>query len=326
MRALLTSPPGGWSNTKLTNVELREGRPDQVLVQIKAVGLNPADNHQIEGRYPGGPKPPFIPGRDSCGVVVQGDKAGLWKAGDRVVTLQSTTTDLQHGTLCEQQWIAAENLVQQTSHWNEVESAAAPLVYLTAWKALFDVGELHPGQSVVITGASGGVGLAAVQLAKACGAKVVALSRSTDKQQRLLDVGADHVFSPDDAELKDHIFGTLGVKGVNLVVDNVGGPSLKTAVHLLGLRGRVSVVGVMAGIEGSIPIPALMFKRLSVHGVLVTDATASESLAAWKQIVELATKNQFRPIIDSQFPLEQAAAAFEKLRGDVFGKVVVRID
>ncbi len=325
MRALVTSSPGGWPNTKLSDIELRPGQPEQVLIKVRAVGLNPADNYQIEGRYPGGPRPPFIAGRDAFGVVVQGDAKGIWKPGDEVVVLQSSTTNLEHGTLCDQQWIAAENLARKPAGWSDAEAAAAPLVYQTAWKALVDIGGLQPGQPVVITGASGGVGLAAVQLARAYGATVVALSRSTEKQQRLLELGAHFVFSPEAPHLKEQIFEALKVKGVSLVVETVGGPLLSSALHLLGIHGRVSVLGVLAGVECNISIPALMFKRASIHGVLVTDDSPAKAQAAWKRIVELLNSSQVRPIIDDRFSLEDVPAAFEKLRGNVFGKVVVQI-
>ncbi len=325
MHALVTSPPGGWLNTRITEIELREGRPTDVLVQIHAVGLNPADNFQIEGKYPGGPKPPFIPGRDACGVVIRGDGDGKWKPGDSVVVLQSSTTDLINGTLCEKQWVAAENLARKPDAWTEAEAAAAPLVFQTSWKALFDVGGLKPGQSVVITGASGGVGLAAVQLANSAGAIVVALSRSEAKRSRLQQIGAHHVFAPDDPHLKEKICDAVKSKGVSLVVENVGGPSLSTSVHLLGVHGRVSVVGILGGVEGTIPIPALMFKRASIHGVLVTDDTPQQAQAAWEQIVTLMSRTQSRPVFDQVFPLKEAAAAFKKLNENVFGKVLIAL-
>lgn len=325
MRALFTSAPGGWANTKLIDQERRSGGPGQVLVRMTAVGLNPADNFLIDGRYPGGPRPPFIVGRDGCGNVASDDSTGRWKVGDCVLAIQSSTTDLTNGTLCEEQWISTENLAAIPAGWTDVEAAAAPLVYQTAWKALVDIGGLQPGQTVVITGASGGVGLAAIQLAKAYGATVVALSRSEEKQKRLLEMGASFVFSPEDPKLKENIFDSIKAKGVPLVVENVGGSMLTTAVHLLGVRGRVSVVGVLAGIEGVVPIPALMFKRLSIHGVLVSDDEPAKAQSAWSQIVELLNKSHARPVIDSEFPLEQAAEAFKKLGSNVFGKVVVRI-
>ncbi|WP_397571716.1 zinc-binding alcohol dehydrogenase family protein [Schlesneria sp. T3-172] len=325
MKGLVTSSPGGWQNTRLEQVDLRVGRPEEVLVEIRAVGLNPADNFQIEGKYPGGPQPPFLPGRDACGVVIQGDSTGRWQPGDEVVALQTSTSNLRDGTLCEQQWLAAENLARKPRGWSDVEAAAAPLAYQTAWKALFDVGALEAGQTVVVTGASGGVGLACVQLASALGARVVALSRSEEKRQKLQRLGASHVFAPDHPQLKDQIFSAIGAKGVSLVVENVGGPSLATSIHLLGVHGRVSVVGLLAGVESVVPLPSLMFKRASIHGVLVTDDSPPKAQSSWKALVELMNSKQIRPIVCATYPLDSVEKAFKHLGGDVFGKVVVEI-
>lgn len=330
MKTFLTEPPGGWDATRFVDVPLPDGREDQVLVGIRAVGLNPADAFQIEGRYPGGPKPPFMAGRDAAGIVLQGDATGRWKPGDSVLLLQSSTRDLKHGTLCERQWIAAENLAVPPAGWTFPEAGAASLVYLTAWKALTGhgallPGQVAPGQVALVTGASGGVGLAAVQLASGLGATVVALSRSESKQQRLLEQGAHFAFAPDDHHLKEKIHEATGKKGVDIVVENVGGPMLTLAVHLLGVHGRVGVVGVLAGIEATIPIPAFMFKRASLHGILVSDYTPAESQAAWLQIVDVLHRTGRKPVIDRVFPFDDVRAAFDHLRSDVFGKVVVEI-
>jgi NADPH:quinone reductase-like Zn-dependent oxidoreductase len=109
------------------------------------------------------------------------------------------------------------------------------------------------------------------------------------------------------------------------VVETVGGPSLGQAVHLLGVDGRVSVVGVLAGVEGAIPIPSLMFKRCSIHGILVTEDSPAAAQTAWRHIVELLATLHAEPVIDSRFPFAQVTAAFERLRGDLFGKVVVEL-
>lgn len=325
MKAYYTDIPGGWDATRIADIPLPAGRDDQALIAIRAVGLNPADAFQIEGRYPGGPKPSFIAGRDAAGVVVQGDKSGRWTAGQSVVVLQSSTTDLKNGTLCEQQWIVADNLAALPAGWSFAEAAAAPLVYLTAWKALNGPVTLKPGQVVLVTGASGGVGLAAVHLAAAAGATVVALSRSEAKRQRLTEQGAQHVFAPDDDRLKEKITQATGRKGVDVVVETVGGPLLTHAVHLLGNYGRVGVVGVLAGIEAAIPIPALMFKRASIHGILVSDDDPKSAQQAWSSIVSLLQKSGRKPVIDRVFPFQQTRSAFDHLRSDVFGKVVVEL-
>ncbi len=325
MRAYLTKPPGGWEATRFAEMPLRTGQDQEVLVRIRAVGLNPADAFLIEGRYPGGPKPPFVCGRDAAGEVIQGDRNGLWQPGSNVVVLQSATTNLQEGTLSEQQWVSAANLAPLPAGWTFAEAAAAPLVYQTAWKCLVGPGPLAPGAFVLVTGASGGVGLATVHLAKGLGATVIALSRSTPKRQRLREQGADFAFSPSDEKLKEHIAQATNRKGIGVVVETVGGPSITQAMHFLGVGGRVSCVGVLAGVEASIPIPALMFKRASLHGILVSEDDPPVAHSAWKQIVEILTKTHRRPIVDCCFPFDQTREAFQHLRSDVFGKVVVEI-
>lgn len=325
MNAYLTDVPGGWDATRIVDVPLPPGRDDQALVAIRAVGLNPADAFQIEGRYPGGPKPPFIAGRDAAGVVIQADKTGRWTPGQPVVLLQSAVSDLKNGTLIEQQWINAECLTDLPMGWSFADASAGPLVYLTAWMSLTRAAPLSAEQVVLVTGASGGVGLASVHLASACGATVVALSRSPEKRQRLLAQGAHFAFDPSMDKLKDQINAATGRKGVDVVVENVGGAQLTSAVHLLAVHGRISVVGVLAGVEASLPIPAFMFKRASLHGILVSDNSAAESCAQWKQIVELLSRSGRRPIVDRIFPFAETRAAFEHLRGDVFGKVVVEV-
>ena len=325
MNAYYTDSPGGWDASRLTERSRREGSENEALIGVRAVGLNPADAFLIEGRYPGGPKPPFISGRDAAGMVLQGDRPGRWQPGDQVIVLQSTTTNLREGMLSEEQWVKSENLTKLPEGWSFAEGAAAPLVYLTALKALQIARPVSPGEVVVVTGASGGVGLAAVHLALGLKATVVALSRSEAKQKLLLEQGAHFAFSPTDERLKEKIAEATNHKGVDLVVETVGGPSLTAAIHLLGTHGRIGIVGVLAGVEATLPIPAVMFKRLSLHGVLVTDDEPATAQSAWSQIVEILRRTSRRPVIDRQFPLAETRAAFDHLRGDVFGKVVVEI-
>lgn len=325
MKAFTVEVPGGWAGAALRDVPVPERRPECALIEMHAVGLNPADNDQIYGRYPGGPKPPFIPGRDGAGVVIEADEEGRWAVGDEVIVLQSSTTDLSHGTLCEQQWILAENLAPLPTGWTMADGAAAPLVYLTAYQALTVGGTLRPGNVVLVTGASGGVGVAAVQLALALGATVVALSRSAEKREQLRELGTQHVFAPDDSDLKGAIRKATGRRGVDVVVETVGGPSLGQAVHLLDFGGRVGVVGVRAGVEGAIPIVPLMFKRCSLHGVLLTTESPESAQQSWRTVVALLQAHHAEPIIAKRFPIAETAAAFEQLASDVFGKIVVDI-
>lgn len=320
-----TGAPGGWANTTL--VEVIEPIPgtNHVVVEVQAAGLNPADYFQIEGKYPGGPKPPFVAGRDAAGCVVTPDASGTWKAGDRVVVLQSSATNLAEGTFCERQRFRADCLAPVPMGWTIEEAAAAPLVYLTAWRALVTCGGLQPGQVVLVTGATGGVGTAAVQLARAIGAKVVALSRSQEKRARLAQFGADHVFSTDSPDLKDLVLTSIGKRGVDLVVETIGGSSLASSLHLLGIRGRISVVGLLAGVDATIPLASLIFKRAVIQGVLVGDDSPQQARQAWDRIVSLLAAGRERPVIDSLFPLSSLRQAVDRLRAAPFGKVVLTV-
>lgn len=324
MQALMTHPPGGWEHTRLEEVEAPAGGEDKVLVEIRCAGINPADDFQVQGKYPGGPKPPFIAGRDASGVVIRGDAAGKWKQGDRVLVIQHAQTDLANGTFCQRQAVSAESLAPIPQGWSYAEAAAAPLVYQTAWRAMVDVGGLQAGMSVLVTGASGGVGSAAVQLAHRLGVKVVALSRSQEKRDRLRKLGADHTFAPDDPELKKRVPEAIGAKGVDLVVENIGGESLADSVHLLAPGGKVCVVGLLAGVMGSVPIPSLLFKQASIEGVLVSGYTADEAHSAWRKIVETLQKHDDRPLVDGCYPAQEYERAFARLRESPFGKVVLQ--
>lgn len=323
MRAILTVEPGGWKSTSIAEVPEPVAGPNEVLVEIKAIGLNPADYFQIEGSYPGGPRAPFISGRDAAGVVIQGDALGRWRPGTPVVVLQTEDRSLAEGTFCERQKFPAHSLAPLPASWSFAEGAAAPLAYQTAWRGLVIQGGLREGKSVVITGASGGVGSAGVLLAAGLGAKVVALSRSPEKQTRLKQMGADFVFSPEEKDLKKKIFAALESKGVDVVLENVGGASLGTSVHLLGIKGKVCVVGLLAGVEGTIPIPSLMFKQASVEGVVVSAYTVEEAQESWTQIVETLAKAGHKPILEGSFPFDAYPNAFDRLRSAPFGKVVL---
>lgn len=327
MRAVKTEFPGGLERTKLVETEPERPRDGEVVVRIHAAALNPADRFLIDGQYPTGPPPPFICGRDAAGVVVRSDSAGRFAVGERVLTLQSTMTDLVRGTLCEQQCFPAESLASIPDGWSDVEAAAAPLVFQTAWQCLTDPQRPSAGDAVVVTGAGGGVGAAAVQLAVGLGANVVALTRSKEKGAKLRELGAKGVFAPDDPDLKKHVFEALGGRGADVVVETVGGPLLGTAVHLLAPHGRVGAIGVLAGVEATIPIPSLMFKRGSIQGILVSDVSPETAQTQWKEISAVLKngKSKDRPIVDSVFPLEKFSQAFERLAGSPFGKVVVQI-
>lgn len=323
MKAIFTAAPGGWEHTSWTDVPEPKAEPGQAIVEIRAAGLNPADYFQVQGQYPGQPKPPFITGRDAAGVVVDGGGRPDLPPGTPVLVIQSQLRNLAEGTFCERQRFAASDVQPIPEGWSLHEAAAAPLAYMTAWRALKIHADCGEGSVVLVTGASGGVGVAAVQLALGLGATVVALSRSAEKRAKLAQLGVHHAFEPEDPDLKKRVAEAAGKRGVDVVVETVGGPFLRTAVHVLAVGGMVGVVGVLAGIEGPVPIPSLMFKRARVQGILVSDYPPDQAGKEWAAIVRtLATRN-FRPIVDRLYPLDQFRAACDYLKTSPFGKVVL---
>jgi NADPH2:quinone reductase len=325
MKAIFTSAPGGYENTSIQDVPDPVAGAGEVVVDIRAVGLNPADYFQIQGQYPGQPKAPFITGRDAAGVIAQGSGTPEWPAGTPVLVIQSQLRNLAEGTLCEQQRFPVQVLARIPEGWSVEEAAAAPLPYMTAWRALKICADCNEGSTVLVTGASGGVGVAAIQLALGLGANVIALSRSAEKRAKLLELGAQHAFDPEDADLKKKVPQAAGKHGVDIVVETVGGPFIRTAVHLLAPYGTVGVVGVLAGVEGPLPIPSLMFKRAKVQGILVSDYPPAEAQGEWDRIVATLARRSFKPIMAGTFPFANYLGAIEALKASPLGKIVITI-
>jgi NADPH2:quinone reductase len=207
--------------------------------------------------------------------------------------------------------------------------AGAPLVYLTAWQALTQWSEPPappPAESVLlITGASGGVGTAAVHLGKSMGLIVVALSRSEEKRSRLLQLGANFAFDPADKNLRQAVSAAIAPKKVDLVVDNVGGSLFSQVVAMLGYSGKISVVGRSGGAVPEFNTAALFFRRNRIGGVAVSDYTLQQAQTAWAEIVSRLDAAGRKPVVDTIFPFEQVKSAFRRLDEGSLGKVLVRI-
>ena len=207
--------------------------------------------------------------------------------------------------------------------------AAAPLVYLTAWQALTQWNDppapLAPGSVLLVTGASGGVGSAAVQLGKSMGLKVVALSRSAEKGARLKELGADFVFSPADSNLRKTVMAAIAPQKVDIAVDNVGTALFNQVIAMLGHGGRISVVGRSGGEVPDFNTATLFFRRNRIGGVSVSDYSPAAAQAAWTEITNRLNAAGQKPVIDKVFSFEDVKAAFHRLAEGPMGKVLVRV-
>jgi NADPH2:quinone reductase len=183
-----------------------------------------------------------------------------------------------------------------------------------------------PAKSVIlVTGASGGVGVACVQLAAAMGHTVVALSRSQDKSRQLLQLGAAFAFNPTEPDWRRAAKTALAPRRVDLAIDSVGGKLLPEVLDTLADLGRVSLVGRLAGPVPSFNTAALFFRRIRLGGVAVGAYTNAESRAAWQELLKLMSRTGARPLIDRVFPFEELPKAFDRLAQGPMGKVLLRI-
>lgn len=325
MHAWRFHEPGDIRNLVLEEAAQPAPKDGEVLVRIEVAALNPADHYLVLGQYPRAGAPPFTPGRDGAGVVESPLPGGRFKQGDRVILLGGQTGISTLGTLAEYSAIPEAWLAPPPDGWSVQESAAGPLVLLTAWRALVVCGGLKAGETVLITGASGGVGTAALQLAKSLGARVIALSRSEEKRHKLEALGADIVLDAGAADLEKQAKAVLGASRIDLVVENLGGVWLNRCARMVGFGGRIMVVGLLDGLSAELAIGLLIHKCLRIEGLSVSAYTPQEAQSAWAEIVGWLDTAGYRPIIDSVYPMEQAQEAFARLKSGPMGKVLLAV-
>lgn len=311
---------GHINNLQIENIEIPTPIKDEVLIKIEYAGLNPADAFLVMGRYPGAGKPPFSVGRDGCGEVVDANSTGNFKVGDRVVFTGATVGIQRDGTLAEFLAIPENELALLPEWWSPADGAAGTKVFLTCWQALSDAAKLRAGETVLITAASGGVGLAALALSRALGAKTIALSRSPEKCAKLLELGADHVFNTSDLDIGEKIE-NLG--GVDVVLELVGGDSLAQSLAMLNAFGRMCIIGAIGGIRCEINPLEIIFKRIQVHGIQVSMYSPEESQRAFDALCQVLEPGNTKLLIDKIFPFAQVHEAIQHMRHGAMGKVLV---
>jgi NADPH:quinone reductase len=299
---------------------------NEVLLQVEYTALNPADRYLAEGQYPAKPPLPHILGRDGLGTVIAlGPNVTDWKPGDTAVVLRGDVGVSRAGTFAEKVAAPTDSLVRVPEGWTHEQAAGASLVYLTAHQALTMWPDLPANPVTLITGASGGVGVASLQLAKAMTHTVICLSRSEQKQKILRDHGADLCLDPSDSTWRKRVKDFLKDKKVDLAIDNIGGPLFSDLLDTLGANGRVSCVGRLAGPVPNFNTASLFFRRLKIGGVAAGTYTREGARSAWHASLDLLKKSNARPLIDQIFPFKDLPAAFARLAEGPMGKVLLKI-
>lgn len=326
MKAWLMDDYAGVEALRLADVPEPQPHEGEVLLELRYTALNPADRYLAQRQYPAQPTLPHILGREGVGTVVSSaDNPSAKSPGQRFSILRGSVGVNRPGTFAQRVSVPLQDLVETPPAWSDEEAAGAILVYLTAYQALTMWGPLAPSSVILVTGASGGVGVAVIQLASAMGHTVVALSRSKEKQARLKTLGAHLAFDPQDAGWRDAAKTELAPRQVGLAIDNIGGKLLPQVIDTLGDSAKVSLVGRLAGPVPDFNTASLFFRRIRMGGVAVGAYTNAESRAAWQALLDLMQSNGARPVVDSVFPFTELKNAFNRLAQGPMGKVLIKL-
>jgi NADPH2:quinone reductase len=293
---------------------------------VRYAALNPADRLLVEGRYPGAGALPLTVGRDGAGFVADAGASTRFRKGDPAVVLRSEIGITKQGTLADLVVVPEDCLAPVPAGWSLQEAAAAPLVYLTAWKGLVTQGGLRRGESVLVTGASGGVGIASIQLAKALGARVIALSRDPAKRDQLLALGADAVLDDGAQDLFGQVARECSGPGPDIVIEHLGGKRIVEHMAMANMNGRIMVIGLLAGRSVELDLGMLLFKQVRIEGVHVGKFAPAQAQEAWSSLVAALNGAGAKPVIDRIFSMDQVQEAFARLSGGHLGKVLVEVN
>lgn len=321
MRALICSEYTGIDSLGVGTLPDPEPTPGHVLVEVKASAVNFADSLLVAGLYQMKPDLPFAPGSELAGVVVDaGGVAGL-AAGDRVCGFPGV------GGMAELALIPGSATMKVPDHIGFEEAAAIPVAYGTSYHALVDRAELQAGETLLVLGAAGGVGLAAIQIGKALQARVLAAVSSDEKAEFVTRAGADAVIRYDRSPLRDGINEATDGSGVDVVYDPVGGDATEAALRSTRWGGRLLVVGFAAGEIPSIPLNLTLVKGNSIVGVFwgrhLTEASEEEA-ANFTRIMSWVADGTLKPHIQKSYPLEEGADAIRWVaERNAIGRVVV---
>jgi NADPH:quinone reductase len=318
MKAVRVNAFGDVDQLELIDLPQPEPRENQVVIRAHAVGVNYADVMQREGLYPGGPKPPFIPGVEAAGEVVA-SRANL-PEGTRVVAI----TNL--GCYAEYVCVDASRCLQLPEKMSFLEAAAFPVQYLTAYHALITLARASDGETVLIHAAAGGVGTAAVQIAKLIGLRVIGTTSTEEKRKRLLELGADEVLDYGDF---DSVIAQLNGERPAIIIESVGGDVFRRSLAILPSFGRMVVIGAASRNAQPVDTLKLLFRSQSLLGfhlnaVLERPALLAESL---RRLLSWLREGKLKIQVGKTFPLAEARHAHELIASrKSYGKVVLTIE
>lgn len=290
----------------------------EVLIQVRAAGVNRADLLQRAGHYPPPPGASPIPGLEVAGTVVAAPHASKVNVGDNVIAL------LAGGGYAEYVAAPAEQCLPLPSGLTMAEGAALPEAVATSWLNLVELAGLSEGENVYIHGGSGGVGSVAIQLAASLGARVVTSAGSDDKCERCRELGADVAINYRAEDAAEQLRESAGEAGFDVTLDMLGAGALEASIEHAARDGRIIIIGLQRGRRGEIDLGAVLAKRLRIQGSTLrslSEARKAEIVTAMRHVVR-----EIHPVVSAEVPLEDVEAAHALMDDDAtFGKVILTL-
>ncbi len=322
MNAIEIAEPGDANMLRLADIPVPEPGPGEVLIKVEAAAVNRPDVAQRLGVYPPPPGAPDTPGLDVAGpVAALGPRAGGIKLGDEVCAL------VAGGGYADYCAAPTATCLPFPDGFSAVEAAAIPETFFTVWSNVFDRAGLTAGESLLVHGGTSGIGTAAIMLAKCFGARVLTTAGSDEKCEVCLKLGADHAINYREQDFVEAVRRETG-GGVNVVLDMVGGDYIVRNMKCLAPDGRHVSIAFLKGGEATVNLAPLMMKRLTLTGSTLrargADFKGAVADALRDKVWPLFDRGRIRPLIDSTFPLAEAAAAHRRMESSVhMGKIIL---
>jgi NADPH:quinone reductase len=324
MKALVCKAFGSLESLQVEDVPAPIAAPGQVVIDVVAASVNFPDALIVQGKYQVKPALPFIPGAEVSGTI-----AGVGEGVDSALIGTRVLAVCGRGAFAQQVAVKAEAALPLDDDIDLATAAAMPLTYGTAYHALLDRADLQPGETLLVLGAGGGVGLAAIELGKILGATVIAAASSQEKLDAAASRGATHLINYTTEDSRARLKDITGDNGVDVVCDPVGGPHTEPALRATGWRGRYLVIGFAAGDIPRIPLNLTLLKGSAVIGVFWGEFMRREAARGAAELAQLVTwlrEKRLRPLVTERYPLANAAAALAAVyERKVTGKLLITI-
>ncbi len=324
MKAVLCKAFGPADTLVVEDVSSPEIKKNEVLLDVHAAGINFPDTLIIEGKYQFKPPFPFSPGGEASGVIsAVGEKVSHLNVGDRVMALTGW------GSCAEQIAVPAYNILPMPDAMDFTTAAAFSMTYGTAMHALKQRGALQAGETLLVLGASGGVGLAAIEIGKAMGARVIAAASSAEKLEVARQAGADELINYQDEDIRERLKTLTKGQGVDVVIDPVGGDLFETVFRSIAWNGRMLVIGFASGTIPSLPANLPLLKGAAVIGVFwgsFAQRQPQDRVANFQQLFAWFAEGKLKPLVSQTFALEDTAQAINTLAArKAVGKLVIKV-